>query len=98
MESLTCPHCNETTWLRGNSLIVQFDTGRRRDYLRYKCTNCDQYSKELVTAEDKLALGEIGISTLSNPGDIEPEIDNYITSTVIDAPITVPEQPVEPIN
>ena len=34
--------------------------------------------KELVTQDEQIELGNGGVATISNPGDIEPLVDNYI--------------------
>lgn len=74
---INCTLCEQPTDLT-KSIIVRFDEGRRKDYFKYKCSQCNEIAKELVTQERQEELGNGGVSTLSNLGDIEPEIDNYI--------------------
>ena len=72
----TCAKCDLPTDLN-KSIIVRFDVGTRKDYLKYKCSQCSETSKDYLTQAEQVELGNGGVATLSNPGDVEAEIDNY---------------------
>ena len=79
----TCAKCDLPTDLK-ESIIVRFDVGTRKDYLKYKCSQCSEITKHSVTEAEQIELGNGGVATLSNPGEVEPTIDNYFVEPVID--------------
>jgi hypothetical protein len=82
---MNCNKCDQPTDL-SQSIIVRFDVGTRKDYLKYKCSQCSEITKDFVTQEEQINLGNGGVATLSNPGDVEPTIDNYFVEPVIEQP------------
>jgi hypothetical protein len=78
---INCTKCDQPTDLK-ESIIVRFDVGSRKDYLKYKCSQCSEITKHFVTQAEQEELGNGGVSTLSNPGEVEPTIDNYFVEQI----------------